>query len=464
MKAVQLFCIIIVVTRGIIIQTNHKEDEEKLSNPLVTLFFNKSVNINQGTVCLKFYLLGNLGKYILLSTTSGRTSFSIYFVMEDNYGFIYFPKKSFLFVMPNIWPFEWFHFCFAYNNDGYHIITNGKIWDSRHIPTKHDDLEDYFIERFTISSLNNGEYLFPGRFSGLNIWNHTLTIDDLMIITTSCSELLKQPNILKWSMVNKNQFAITNNNLCQFVNPKEDMCSSENIGMFKLYLTLANYEDATNICKFMNAELYFPKDKDDLTKIRNESSGSYYYKHCNHVWLPINQNDDEEWVDTSSKQVLASTDLPWRSGEPNGGGRQRCVFTTPSFTFVDLFCSSSACPICKWNKNPVFFLKGLCSHSKIEYRYVLKINELYQGNLAFHGFSNNYYILYDVSRQAYILTRSIDFNDQETLIHDNKIIAMSLSSKTNNAKAIGLQTWKINEEICDQQTIQLKLTYVRFYF
>ena len=145
MKSVQLLCIFIVVTGGIIIQTDHK-DEEKLSNPLVTLSFNKSVNINQGTVCLKFYLLGSLGKYFLLSTTSGRTSFSLYFIMEDNYGFIYFPNKSFLFVMPNVWPFEWFHFCFAYNIDGYHIVTNGQIWDSRQIPIKQDDLEYYFIK------------------------------------------------------------------------------------------------------------------------------------------------------------------------------------------------------------------------------------------------------------------------------------------------------------------------------
>ena len=211
----------------------------------------------------------------------------------------------------------------------------------------------------------------------------------------------------------------------------------------------------------MNAELYFPEDKNELTKIRNESSESYYYKQCGRVWLPINQNDDGEWVETNSKQVLVSADLPWRPGEPNGAGRQRCVYTTPSFTFVDLFCSSKACPICKWTKNPVFILKGLCSHSKIEYRYVLKINQLYQGNLAFKGFSNNYYIIYDASRQSYILTMLINFDDQKTPIDDDKIIGVSLSSKTNNGKPIGLQTWNINEEICNQQTIQLKLTPVR---
>ena len=83
--------------------------------------------------------------------------------------------------------------------------------------------------------------------------------------------------------------------------------------------------------------------------------------------------------------------------------------------------------------------------------------------MAFKGFSNNYYIIYDASRQSYILTMLINFDDQKAPIDGDKIIGVLLLSKTNNGNPIGLQTWKINEEICNQQTIQLKLTSVRLY-
>ena len=81
MKEVILLCYIILITRGTIIQTEYGH-EKNLSNPLVTLSFFKSVNIDEGTFCLKFYLLKNWGKYVIFSTTSGLNSFTLYFNMH----------------------------------------------------------------------------------------------------------------------------------------------------------------------------------------------------------------------------------------------------------------------------------------------------------------------------------------------------------------------------------------------
>ena len=109
MKAFLLLCVIIHVTRGIIIQT---ELEYNLSSPLVTLTVNDSLNIHEGTLCLKFYLLGSLGSYFLFSKmSSGRSSFSLALKPEENYGFLFFESRiDILFVYPDVWPFEWFIF------------------------------------------------------------------------------------------------------------------------------------------------------------------------------------------------------------------------------------------------------------------------------------------------------------------------------------------------------------------
>ena len=361
--------------------------------------------------------------------------------------------------MQKVWPFEWFHFCLTYKYDGYDIVTNGKIWVTKPITVKDNALEYYFIEKLSIGSLVTGKYAFVGRISGLNIWNYTMTVDELKTVTTSCSKMQKQPNIVNWSTVNKTQLSIAN---AKYINEDDGMCSAaENKVKVKLYLALNDYENAKHICNIMRAEMYFPKTKDELTIIHNDSSFSHQYSQCgdNALFLPIYLNNHGEWEDLHRK-TLSSTRLKWHEGEPNGSGRQRCVVTTKEYTFYDVFCYSKFCHICKWDKNPVFFLKGLCPQSNIEYRYVLKINELYHGNLAFKGFSNDYYIVYDISKQTYVLAKSINFEDQNIPIDDDKIIGVSSSG--SNSMSIGVQTWKLNDEMCNE-TIKLKLTSVRLY-
>ena len=449
------------ITRGIIIQTEYKQ-EENLTSPLVTLSFNKSININEGTFCLEFYLLENLGNYFLFSTTSGRNTFSLFFVLEENYGILYFPTKSFIFLMSNIWPFEWFNFCFTYKNYGYYIVTNGEIWDSKPISIKNDlkHSEYHFIESLTIASLNTGQEVFPGKINRLNIWNYTMTIDDLKIITTSCTKLQKPPNIFEWSKINKKQLTIANDELAKFVNQDEGMCYSENEVKVKLYTALYDYESAKHICEVVSAEIYFPKTKEELIKISNDASSDQNYNQCGQaVLLPIYLNDHGEWINNSN-QPYSSTQLKWAKGEPNGGGRQRCVVATKTYDFYDVFCNSKRCPICKWTKNPVFFLKGLCPQSNIEYRFVLRINERYQGSLVFKGFSNDYYIVFDKNKQAYVLAKSIRIKDQYRPISNDEIIGVSFAKY--NSLPIGLQSWEINDGICNQ-TVQLKFTSVRLY-
>ena len=134
----------------------------------------------------------------------------------------------------------------------------------------------------------------------------------------------------------------------------------------------------------------------------------------------------------------------------------RFCFGEESRHFYDVFCNTKRCPICKWTKNPVFLLKGLCPQSTVEYRYTLRLNELYNGFLAFKGFSKDYNIVYDKSKEIYVLAKSINMKDQNPAINDDKIIGKS----TDNP--IGLQTWRINDGVCNQ-TIQLKMTSVRLY-
>ena len=128
-----------------------------------------------------------------------------------------------------IWPFEWFHLCFTCNKNTYNIVANGKIWDSKNISNnKNEDFNDRFIQQIAIGSRSTGEDVFHGRISGLNIWNHEMTIAELLAITSNCDKLQKQPNILNWSMINKNQITLAKNGAVKFVNADKEMCSLSN--------------------------------------------------------------------------------------------------------------------------------------------------------------------------------------------------------------------------------------------
>ena len=456
MKGVLLLCCITFFTRGSIIQIKF-ENEGNLSSPLVTMPFNKSLTLKEGTFCIKFYLF-SMGKYFLFSTTSGRDTFTLYLVFDENYGIFYRQnRKDIFFYLSNVWPYEWFHFCFSYKNDGYYVVTNGKISDSKNVSVNDNISEYHFFEKITIGSKATGSWaeVFSGRISGLNIWNYSMTIDDLKNITTSCTELLRQPNILKWSTVNKRQIFMANDNHSKYINEDEGMCSTENKVKVKLYVALLDYENAKHICDIWNGEIYLPKTKEEFTMMHNDSSTNHDYNQCDYVLLPIYYNDQGHWEDNFG-QTLTSTQLKWADGEPNGNGKQRCVVADSNYDFYDTFCSSKRCPICKWIKNPVFYLKGLCPKSNIEHRYVLRINERYQGYLAFKGFSNDYYIVFDINQQRYVLVKSIKLDGRIRPINDN-IIGVSFAE--SNAMPIGLQTWEINDGKCNQ-TAQLKLTSV----
>ena len=91
---------------------------------------------------------------------------------------------------------------------------------------------------------------------------------------------------------------------------------------------------------------------------------------------------------------------------------------------------------------------------------MLRVDHLIRGSIAFTGFSNDYFIVFDKSQQSFVLVKSIDINDPSESI-DDKIIGVP-TSITSNDEPIGLQTWRMKDGLCNQ-TIQLKLSAVRLH-
>ena len=74
------------------------------------------------------------------------------------------------------------------------------------------------------------------------------------------------------------------------------------------------------------------------------------------------------------------TYLPWCPGQPNGGRHQSCVeakFNKTNHSFQglnDLNCAKSIrCFYCKLPRLQVFTLRGLCSESGLDTRFIRKL-------------------------------------------------------------------------------------------
>ena len=455
---------IIVITRGTIIYTEEKKDNELIA-PLVTLPFNKSLNINEITICLKFYIMGSLDNdYVYLFSTTPQT-LSLYVNLIDYQGAVYRGTRAFFFIIPPkaIWPLEWFNFCVTFKNDAHHVVANGKIWNSLPISYNDNESNGDFIENIVIGSFHDGRYTFHGRISELNIWNYTMSIEELQNLTTPCNEFQQQPTILNWNTITKNQISFSNIGAAKFVSEDNSMCNLANQAKFKLYVALFDSEGAKHICKIMNAEMYIPKNNDEYKKIMDDSSKGANIKkiqdQCiDNIILPIYQNDEGEFEYHDRKQL--PNQLKWMERQPNGGLYQRCVKMNSKLAIYDSFCHSKACPICIWTENTVFVLKGLCPQSMIEYRYVLRAQTFYRGMLVFHGFKGDYFITYNTNLLTWSIVKHLNMHNQSEPINNDNVIGV-LTSQYDGNTPVGLQTWKLNDGICKLQHNQLKFTMVR---
>ena len=447
---------IIARGNGIIVQVQDTQHHM----PLANLTINKSLDKYRMTFCLKFYLLGNLEGHTLFNN-NGKRIIGLSVNFKGNYGFGYHGNNNMIFNIPAgaVWPFSWFHLCLACNHNAYHVVVNGKVWNSKQISTnKNDNFDDTLIEKIAIGSKPNGDNVLNGRISDLNIWDHDMSIEELQTMTSSCDELQKQPNVFKWSTVSKNQFSFLNDTAVKFVNDEKGMCSSATHNKLKLIISKLDFEGSRRTCENLNAKLHLPS-KIEYENAFNDAQGNAEYKTClGKLILPLSF-DNGTLKNVYSNQPISH--IKWRVGEPNGGGLQKCVVMKPDHTISDAFCSTKMfCPICKWNKNPVFLLKGLCPQSKIEHRYVLRIQEVYNGMLIFQGFTNKYYIAFDKNKLTWILVRFLNLNNQTEPIKKENIIGIMTSE---DFLPIGLQKWKMNDGICDEN-MQLKLTPVRIKF
>ena len=176
---------------------------------------------------------------------------------------------------------------------------------------------------------------------------------------------------------------------------------------------------------------------------------------------PIKKNGSGNLIDQISNKTVHLDHDMWESGQPNGLNLQQCIhFDASTGEFDDESCSLKRCFICKWLREPVFILRGLCKTSEIDEKYVLLPDVTYDDNLFFLGFGN-YNILYCKAMNSWLIVKDQmdDLIKPDGTKEPSNIIGAFQPEKFGNQLPIGRHTWNLTTAECNGM-VPLKLTGV----
>jgi hypothetical protein len=204
----------------------------------------------------------------------------------------------------------------------------------------------------------------------LNVWNRSLTFNELERFAFECDEsLYTSVQSVLWtnqSFANRSSslqvFSVKREKLCKIPPPKT-----------KIFPSKVTFESAVTICSQLAGKMPLPLNISEVNDVVKSSGKSYSNKGELQAWLPIRRStvSSLEWVHSESiwKGVPTKvTFLNWAPGQPNGALiDQNCtIVTADSLGYSDVDCGEAHFFPCLLDSNYLFKLKVRC-HERISY-------------------------------------------------------------------------------------------------
>ena len=236
---------------------------EQDKRTILSLTENVEVNIPL-TFCLRFNLQDRISERYMFTNKDDKLALKLSFPfdfgkVQVNGEVIYFkiPKDS------GIRPFYWHHICISLNEEIYRVAVDGKQCSSgtHKIKSFQSISFNQIVMGSTYKLVNLWGYNFKGELSELNIWSNSLSMDDLIYITKSCSHPKPVPDILQWSDITTSMLTGDNNHQRTI----KQLCSRGKTekSYYKLIPHLQDHDDAMKTCEVLNGQLAYPKTLDE---------------------------------------------------------------------------------------------------------------------------------------------------------------------------------------------------------
>ena len=299
------------------------------------------------------------------------------------------------------------------------------------------------------SSQNQTKYNYKGYITDFNIWNESLTLEEMINITSSCNKPSKIPHILNWSDITTEDIKGPEN--LNFTEEVESCINDNNVAAHIVPVKMAR-NDAFKACSLLGGTMIVTSKHHPFSKIINKN-GNYTKSKCDNYKedfiAPLQYIfKDDALLEYPSNKTYTLSNLTYADGQ----GIQQCVRYKPESGIMDdEICDSLRCSICMWEGNVKFVLKGLPKDSKIDKKYMLVTTENHQGNLIFYGyeFTN---ILFDPSTDRWIILEK----EQE-----GNVTILGYYKPTSDLLfyPVGVKPWNLME-LGGSDVVSLKLTLV----
>ena len=246
----------------LVVDLNESSNDDK--NGFLALDQGIEIN-NLLTFCLRFNIKLPLETNYIISSTDDQLVLILRFSIS--LGIVVINRVSLVFKIPKdnaVKPFHWHHICVSSREDSYTIVLDGQQW--YHANHKLGSHEKTTLIRLDLGSTN--EYWvyedgmnFLGLLSELNVWSKSLSISQMVKITTNCGNENPTPDLLKWSELPNSMIVGSsyNENI-------ENICPHRNATslIHKIMPDLHDQNNAMHVCKILKGELVSPGSLNEL--------------------------------------------------------------------------------------------------------------------------------------------------------------------------------------------------------
>ena len=241
-------------------------NEPSKENKNTFLALNQGVEINNPmTFCLRFNIKDTLATNYIFSSTDDKLALILRFSVSQ--GLVLINSVALYFEIPKdsaVLPFRWHHICLTSNEYYYDIVLDGQQW--YHANHAQGSFEKKNLTRLDLGSTN--EYWvyedgmnFLGLLSELNVWSKSLSISQMVKITTNCGNEDPTPDLLKWSELPNSMIRGSKYN-----EHIENICPHRNATtvIYKIMPYLHDQDNAIHVCKILKGELVSPNSLNEL--------------------------------------------------------------------------------------------------------------------------------------------------------------------------------------------------------
>ena len=356
--------------------------------------------------------------------------------------------------MKNFKHRSWNHICWTFhsNTGTSKMFLNGELQGSfmidsefmkKGIPGPEETFEQAFIigQEPDAPSVRGGfdkEQVFVGDITELNMWNYTLTEQDIQKKGT-CKNFDKG-NIISWNLDNFiiNEVEVDNLEEEELCNPVEQLL---------VFPKRVSWSTAWTLCRAHGGSIFSPNTKEENNELVDTMVP--HQEHCadpvssNIAWLGI-KSKEYVWYRIHKNNSLSIQDFTnWEADTAPYFANFECGFMRVDGAWdSDTSCDSKVklCTACKISGTPVFILKGTCNESPLDWLfYITKDNDK---SIFYEGYRSSKIV--QTNNTWHLMSK------QESSIVDIQLV----SGKESSLTPLGRNKWTVLNPACGIDTKQ----------